>query len=170
MPTGLYVIGSVAPGGREPVADRRWNLMTASWVMQTSKEPKTVSVGVERSALTAALVSEGGGFAVSLLWREDRPLVRRFAKPVADVSVHGGSVVTMAGEPVFVGATGSPILERAAMWLDCAVVHRLELGSHVLFVGEVVAAGESPGAPGAPGTTKRPAVLRMEDTTMNYGG
>ena len=47
--------------------------------------------------------------------------------------------------------------------VDCAVRHRLELGSHVLFVGEVVAVG-------GPAGTALPSVLRMEDTRMNYGG
>jgi len=40
------------------------------------------------------------------------------------------------------------------------VRQQLELGSHVLFVGEVVAAGGDPERP----------LLRMEDTRMNYGG
>ena len=47
-------------------------------------------------------------------------------------------------------------------WLDCEVRHRLDLGSHLLFVGEVVAVGGPDGA--------MPPVLRMEDTRMNYGG
>ena len=44
--------------------------------------------------------------------------------------------------------------------------------SHVLFVGEVVDAGERGRRHRRPGTgrTTAPGVLRMEDTRMNYGG
>ena len=30
------------------------------------------------------------------------------------------------------------MFEEAAAWLDCEVRHRLDLGTHTLFVGEVV--------------------------------
>ncbi|MGH9082193.1 MAG: flavin reductase, partial [Acidimicrobiales bacterium] len=68
----------------------------------------------------------------------------------------------MAGEAVHEEATGAPILERAVAWLDCQVRHRLDLGSHRLFVGEVVAVDAAAG--------DLPAILRMEDTRMSYGG
>jgi flavin reductase (DIM6/NTAB) family NADH-FMN oxidoreductase RutF len=48
-------------------------------------------------------------------------------------------------------------------WLDCEVRHSLEVGSHTLFVGEVVDAGFAEGGEDA-------SVLRMEDTRMSYGG
>ena len=44
-----------------------------------------------------------------------------------------------------------------------AAPNRLELGSHSLFVGEVIDAGFARGGEDV-------AVLRMEDTRMNYGG
>jgi flavin reductase (DIM6/NTAB) family NADH-FMN oxidoreductase RutF len=70
--------------------------------------------------------------------------------------------VAMAGEAVVEEVTGAPVLARAAGWVDCAVRHRLDLGSHGLFVGEVVAVGGPEG--------ELPPVLRMEDTRMSYGG
>jgi len=158
MPTGLYVIGSHGTtGGVEA-----WNLMTANLVVQVSVDPKQVGVSIDATARTRALIEAGGAFSVCLLAREDRALVRRFVKPVTDVEVEAGVVRTMAGEPVRTAATGCPVLERSVAWLDCEVRHRLDLGSHLLFVGEVVDAGGPDGTP--------PPVLRMEDTRMNYGG
>ena len=156
MPSGLYVVGSAADG--------RANLMTASLAMQVATEPKLVGVAVDATSLTRTLIVEGGGFSLSLLAREDRALVRRFVKPVpeAQVATDEGAVVAMAGEPVEVHATGAPVLACAVAWLDCALRHRLDLGSHDLFVGEVVAVG----GPGA----ELPPLLRMEDTRMSYGG
>ena len=85
LPSGLYVIGS---HGHLDGAER-WNLMTANQVVQVSTDPKMVAVGVDAEAVTCALVREGGSFAVSFVDREDRALVRRFVKPVVEVTVSG---------------------------------------------------------------------------------
>lgn len=176
LPTGLYVVGSRA-------GDKR-NLMTVSWVTQVALTPKLVGMAVEATALTHELISEGGVFALSILPRDQRELVRRFAKPVGDVSVDDNGSGTMQGAAVRAATTGAPILEMAVAWLDCEVRHRLALGSHTWFAGEVVdcdfapagppAPVEMPGAdpgdvPATPGA-KTMEVLRMEDTRMNYGG
>lgn len=149
LPTGLYLLGSRS-------GDER-NLMTINWVTQVCMEPKLVGVGVEREAVTHRLVADGGAFTVSLLSRDDRAVVRKFVRPA---TVDGDG--TLNGFAVEEGPTGTPVLAQAAAWLDCRVVERLDLGSHTLFVGEVVgcSAPEDPDA----------GVLRMEDTRMNYGG
>ncbi len=156
MPSGLYVVGSAADG--------RVNLMTANLVVQVATEPKLVAVAIEAASVTHGLVSAGGGFSLSLLSRGDRAVVRRFVKPVPEPEVlwEGGVVVSVRGERVDVHATGAPVLVRAVAWLDCAVRRRLVLGSHDLFVGEVVAVGGPDG--------EVPAVLQMADTKMSYGG
>jgi flavin reductase (DIM6/NTAB) family NADH-FMN oxidoreductase RutF len=159
MPTGLYVIGSRAQLDGE---DRR-NLMTANLVVQVAVQPKLVAAAIDAQALTRRMVEAGGCFSISLLSRDDRAVVRRFVKPVSDIEVdETGTVVSMAGEAVHEGATGAPLLARAVSWLDCEVRQSLDLGSHILFVGEVVAVGGPDG--------DGPPVLRMEDTRMNYGG
>ncbi|MGH9080023.1 MAG: flavin reductase family protein [Acidimicrobiales bacterium] len=168
LPTGLFVVGSRA-------GDRA-NLMTANWVMQIATSPKLVAVSVERDAETRRLIERGGGFSVSLLAREDRSLVRRFVKPVDTVTRDGsGEVTSMQGRPVRQVAGGLPCLEAALGWLVCALRETCTFdrptppggagaSSHVLFVGEVVDAGER-----APAGVEQP-VLRMEDTRMSYGG
>ena len=156
MPCGLYVVGSMAGA--------RANLMTASLAIQVATEPKLVGVAIDAASVTRALIDAGGAFALSLLARGDRAVVRRFVKPVpeAEILTQDGVVVSMAGEAVDVHATGAPVLSRAAAWLDCEVRHRLELGSHLVYVGEVVEVGGPEG--------EMPPVLRMEDTRMSYGG
>ncbi len=157
MPSGLYVVGSRAGEDR--------NLMTANLVQQVATSPTLVAAAIDADAVTHRLVAEGGCFAVSLLEREDRAVVRRFVKPVPATSVvvaEDGRATSMAGEEVDEALTGAPVLSRAAGWLDCELRHRLDLGSHSLFVGEVVALGGPEGA--------MPPLLRMEDTRMSYGG
>ncbi|MCU1495605.1 MAG: dfa3 1 [Acidimicrobiaceae bacterium] len=152
LPTGLYLLGSRA-------GDRR-NLMTCNLVSQLAMEPKLVGVAVERDAVTLGLVRDGGSFALALLDREDRAVVRVFAKPaVEDRSTHTLSGVAYRDAPV----TGAPIPEIAAAFLDCRLEREVDLGSHVLCVGEVLAAGFGERGEDA-------EILRSEDTRMNYGG
>jgi flavin reductase (DIM6/NTAB) family NADH-FMN oxidoreductase RutF len=157
MPTGLYLIGSAA---QNPA---RANLMTANLVVQVSLEPKLVAVALEETSLTLSLVREGRAFSVNLLARSDRAVVRHFVKPVTEIERdEAGAIVALGAEAVTTAATGAPILQRAAAWLDCELRAEHALGSHSLCIGEVVAVGGPEAEVGE--------VLRMEDTRMNYGG
>jgi flavin reductase (DIM6/NTAB) family NADH-FMN oxidoreductase RutF len=150
MPSGLYVVGSKA-------GDRR-NGMTANWATQVSFDPKLLAISVERTALTRELIEAGRVFALSIIDREDRAIVRRFTKPVEVDTV----AETLNGFPYREGATGAPILTQAVAYVDCEVRQAVDCGDHTLFVGEVVDAGF--------GKAEDTTVLRMEDTRMNYGG
>ena len=151
LPTGLYLLGSRA--------GQRRNLMTLNWAMQVSVDPKYLAVSVEHSAVTHALIAEGGCFSVALVAREDREVVRRFVKPAE----HDAEAHTLGGVGYRDGLSGAPIPELAVGYLDCGLRHSLDLGSHSMFVGEVLDAGFADGAETVP-------VLRTEDTRMNYGG
>jgi flavin reductase (DIM6/NTAB) family NADH-FMN oxidoreductase RutF len=157
MPSGLYLLGSRANGSS--------NLMTLNWAIQVSTDPKLVAVSVEVDAVTHRLISDGGVFALSLLDQADRAVVRRFVKPTTPGPGEG----QLNGFAVRTVTTGAPILAQARAWLDCEVTARQPCGSHTLFVGQVVNAGEneSPGSDGSDGET---GILRMEDTRMSYGG
>ena len=151
MPSGLYILGSRA-------GERR-NGMTLNWAMQVSSDPKLLAVSVEKPAFTHELVTEGRAFTLNIVDREDRAIVRKFTKPV-EVDVQAS---TLNGFPYAdAPGTGVPILVQAVAWLDCRLHSSVDLGSHTLFVGEVVDAGFQ-----KPEDTP---VLRMEDTRMNYGG
>ena len=161
LPTGLYVLGSRH-------GDRR-NLMTVSWVTQVATDPKLVAASVEAGSVTGGLVSDSGRFALTMLGRAEKTVVRRFVKPAADVDVDEETGRgTMSGVPVVGAPSGVPVLAAAGAWLDCGLRHRVELGSHLLFVGEVTDCGL--GAPGAAAADAPGEWLRMEDTRMNYGG
>ena len=150
MPYGLYVLGTRA-------GERR-NGMTLNWATQVSFDPKLLLVSVERGSVTHELLAEGRVFALNIVDREDRAIVRKFTKPV-EVDLDGR---TLNGFPFHDGRSGAPILDQAVAYVDCEVREHHEAGGHTLFVGEVVDAGFQ-----KPEDT---AVLRMEDTRMNYGG
>jgi flavin reductase (DIM6/NTAB) family NADH-FMN oxidoreductase RutF len=157
MPSGLYLLGSRAGS--------RTNLMTLSWAMQVATAPKLVAVSVETAALTHELIAEGGVFAISILRRDDRAVVRKFVKPVgpSDMDLDESGTGAMRGVEVRSYLTGAPVAAGAAGFVDCTLVSSIPLGSHSLFVGEVVDFGFPEGDEDSP-------VLRTEDTRMNYGG
>ena len=151
MPSGLYVVGSRA-------GDRR-NAMTLNWATQVCSDPKLLAVSVEKDAVTHELIAEGRAFTLSIVDREDRAIVRKFTKPVeVDTKARTVNGFPYLDAPV----TGVPILAQAVAWLDCRLERSVDLGSHTLFVGEVVDAAFV--------KDEATPVLRMEDTRMNYGG
>jgi flavin reductase (DIM6/NTAB) family NADH-FMN oxidoreductase RutF len=150
MPSGLYVLGTRA-------GERR-NGMTVNWVTQVSSDPKLLAVSVERDAFSHELLVDGGIFSLNLIAQDDRAIVRKFTKPV-DVDL---TERTLNGFPFHDGRSGAPILDLAVAWLDCEVRQQVELGSHTLFVGEIVDAGLR--------ADEDTPVLSTHDTRMNYGG
>jgi flavin reductase (DIM6/NTAB) family NADH-FMN oxidoreductase RutF len=150
VPSGLYVLGSRA-------GERR-NAMTCNWFTQVSFEPKLVGIGVDKAAFTHELISEGKVFAVNVIDREDRAIVRKFTKPV----YVDAAAMTLNGFAYRESITGAPILVQAAGYLDCEVRQAVDSGSHTFFIGEIVDCGFQ-----KPEDTD---VLRMEDTRMSYGG
>jgi flavin reductase (DIM6/NTAB) family NADH-FMN oxidoreductase RutF len=150
LPYGLYIVGSRA-------GERR-NGMTLNWATQLSFDPKLIGIGVEQSALTHELISEGAAFSLCTVAREDRAMVRKFTKPVeVDPEAH-----TLNGFPFHDGVTGMPILDQAPGFVECEVRDSLAFGHHTFFVGEVVNCGFQ--------ADEDTPVLRMEDTRMSYGG
>jgi flavin reductase (DIM6/NTAB) family NADH-FMN oxidoreductase RutF len=147
IPNALALVGSRA-------GDRR-NAMTTSWITQLSMDPVLVGVGVDNDAVTHTLISEGGSFSVNLWDAADTKVFVKFSKPAVD----DGS--TLNGRAVRAATTGAPVFEEALAWMDCSVRHTLDLGSHTLFVGEVVDAAIRD-------AEARPA--SMSDTRMKYGG
>ena len=88
-----------------------WNLMTAAWAGTLCSEPPMVGIGVRPSRFTYSLLETLQAFTVNL--------------PTADQA----ETVDYCGV-----ASG-----RCPLALECRVRQKLELGSHVLYIGEVVA-------------------------------
>ncbi len=147
IPNVLCLLGSRS--GNE------WNGMTVSWVTQVSMEPVLIAVSVDQKAVTHRLVAESGVFTVNLWDKSDtRPFVK-FSKPATKEGM------TLNDRPIREGQTGAPIFEEAVAYLECEVRHAYDVGTHTLFLGEVVAADIRDDEAG---------IASMADTRMKYGG
>jgi len=135
----------------------QWNGMTQSWVTQVSMEPVLIAISVDRKAVTNRLIRDGRAFSVNLWDREDTRVFRKFSTPAEK----DGQMLN--GRPVRTGLTGVPIFDEAVAWLECRVAQVIDVGTHDLFLGEVVDVGFGEGGRDA-------EVATMEDTRMKYGG
>ena len=147
IPNALALVGSRS-------GDER-NAMTTSWMTQLSMEPVLIGVGVDNSAVTHRLITDGGSFTVNLWDSENTRVFVKFSKPATfeDGALNDRSVREEA--------IGAPVFDEAIAWMDCEVRQSHDLGTHSLFIGEVVAAGIND-------DEARPA--SMNDTRMKYGG
>lgn len=149
IPNALALVGSRS--GED------WNGMTTSWITQLSMEPVLIGIGVDNKAVTHRLIAESGVFTVNLWSPEDTRVFVKFSKPADKDGMH------LNDRPIRVEVTGAPIFEDAVAWLECEVRQSHDLGTHTLFIGEVVNAGEDPDHKG-----ERTAAI--SDTRMKYGG
>jgi len=129
--------------------------MTASWVTQLSMEPVLIGVSVDNKAVTHRLITDGGSFSVNLWSSEDTRVFVKFSKPATRVGN------TLNDRPVHQGTTGAPIFDEALAWMDCEVRDAMDLGTHTLFVGEIVDAGIN---------DEEQQAAAMSHTKMKYGG
>lgn len=147
IPNALCLVGSRS--GDE------WNGMTQSWVTQVSMEPVLIAIAVDKKAVTNRLVAASGVFTVNLWSAADtRPFVK-FSKPATKEGM------TLNERPIREGETGAPVFEEAVAYLECRVQETLDVGTHSLFLGEVVAAGIN---------DDESEIASMSHTRMKYGG
>lgn len=125
---GMYVVSSFRQG--------KLNGQIADVVFQVAAEPPLVAVSLNCQNLTAELVRESGRFTVSVL-EKDTPLkfIGLFGFKC------GRSVEKYSGIAHRVLPSGAPVvLDHSLGWLELEVRQAVELGTHTLFIGKVVAA------------------------------
>ncbi len=125
LTAGVYVIG-VAEGGRR-------SAFTAAWLTQVSFEPLMLALSVNTGHASYPLLVEGGGFAVSVLSREQLHLARHFG---TRSSRDTDKLTDIAWHP---GRTGAPILDGAIAFFECLLDRRTPAGDHEIVTGRVVA-------------------------------
>lgn len=149
IPNALALVGSRSGD--------TWNGMTTSWITQLSMEPVLVGIGVDNKAVTHRLISESGAFSVNLWSPEDTRVFVKFSKPADKDGM------SLNDRPVREGTTGVPVFEEAVAWFECEVRQSHDLGTHTLFIGEIVAAGADP-------DHEDSRAAAISDTRMKYGG
>lgn len=131
------------------------NAFTASWLTQVSSEPPLVALAVKGKHQSSRLIADSGAFAVNLVSQGQEAFAKTFYGP-AESGYRKLEGVSVTDAP----STGSPLLNGITGYLDCKVVNKLEVGNHVLFIGEVVAAQADSDKP----------ILTSTSSKLHYAG
>jgi len=122
LPTGVVIVT-----GGDP--ERPSGLVCGSF-MSVSLEPPLVAVCPAKSSTSWPAIQAAGKFCANVLGEQQEELARHFA-------VSGGDKfagVDWTPAP----ATGAPLLEGIAAWIDCRIYSQIEAGDHWLVLGEVL--------------------------------
>lgn len=125
---GLYVVTS-----RD---GERLNGQIANAVMQVTSSPPQIAVALNKENLTHEFVSKSGVLAVSVLEEETpMPFIGLFGFR------SGRDMDKLSQVNYETGETGAPLVtDHAVALMEARVVKTMEVGTHTVFVGEVVGA------------------------------
>jgi flavin reductase (DIM6/NTAB) family NADH-FMN oxidoreductase RutF len=147
FPLPVWVIGSYDAAGKP-------NAMTAAWAGVCCSQPPCLFFAVRPLRYTYSCVIARRAFTVNIPGLAQAATADYFGC----VSGTTGDKITAAGlSAVRATSVDAPCIAGFPLVLECQVTHTLELGSHAMFIGEIVAAGceeELLGADGKPDLEK----------------
>jgi len=125
---GLYIVSS----GNT----KRGNGFISNTFFQVTAEPPRFASCCNKENYTAALIRESGAYSVSVLHKDaNQDIIGRFGYK------SGKDTDKLSGMQVKYGETGVPIvLDDCIAFLECKVVQTFDVGTHYMFIGELVQA------------------------------
>jgi ferric-chelate reductase [NAD(P)H] len=123
---GLYIVSSKS--------NDRLNGFISNSVFQVTAEPNKFAVCCHKNNFTATLIKESNVFSVSVLQKEAKPrLIGLFGYK------SGRDVNKYENVNYIFGKTGAPVVvDDTLAWFECEVIQTFDVGTHLLFIGEVV--------------------------------
>jgi len=125
---GMYIVASHKGD--------KLNGQIANTVFQITSEPPTVAVSINKQNLTHELIKTSKVFSVSVLCQATPlPFIGGFGFK------SGRDTDKLKGLNYKVGITGSPIfLNNTTSYLEAEVIQDIDVGTHTIFIGKIVAA------------------------------
>jgi flavin reductase (DIM6/NTAB) family NADH-FMN oxidoreductase RutF/rubredoxin len=123
---GLFIVSS---GDRQ-----HGNGFISNTVFQVTSDPPQFVVCCNKNNYTAGVIEKSGAFSVSILEKEtSSEILGRFGFK------SGKDFDKLEGMSVKYGQTNVPIvLNGAIAFLECRVVSTIDVGTHLMFVGELI--------------------------------
>ena len=125
---GMYIVGSHK--------GEKLNGQIANTVFQITSEPPTVAVSINKKNLTNEYIKDSKVFSASVLCQATPlPYIGGFGFK------SGRDTDKLKGVNYKAGQTGSPIfLDNATAYLEAEVIQDIDVGTHTIFIGRIVAA------------------------------
>lgn len=116
--------------------DGKYNIITIAWAGTVCTEPPMVSISVRPERYSYSILRESGEFVINLT-------TRKLVYATDYCGVKSGRDVDKFRElgltPTAAAKVGAPMIGESPVNLECRVNQVLELGSHAMFLAEVVA-------------------------------
>jgi flavin reductase (DIM6/NTAB) family NADH-FMN oxidoreductase RutF len=125
---GLYIVTSIK--------GERLNGQTANAVFQITSEPPAIAISINKSNLTHEFITKSKVLGVSVLSKET-PLsfIGKFGFK------SGRDIDKLSGTGYKIGESGAPLVtDNALALLEARVNKEVDVGTHTIFIGEVVGA------------------------------
>ncbi|RJX32251.1 MAG: flavin reductase family protein [Desulfarculus sp.] len=128
--THLYPKPAVLVGA---LVDGRANFMTASWCGIACEKPPAMSLALRKIRHTLKGINQQGTFSINL------PSVA-LAPQVDYCGIHSGKDTDKSAVfQVFYGLLQTaPLVQECPLNFECRLLHSLDLGSHMLVVGQIM--------------------------------
>lgn len=128
--TLLYPMPAVLVGA---VVDEKPNFMTAAWCGIAASTPPAISVGIRKERHTFKGIEQQGTFSINVA---SAALARR----TDYCGIFSGKKRDKSNIfDIFYGVLKTaPLIQECPVNLECKVKHTLDLGSHMLVVGEII--------------------------------
>lgn len=123
---GLYVVGTANKG--------RKNGYVANTAFQVTATPEQIAISCNKDNLSAEMIDQSGYFSLSVLEKDaSKEIINRFGYK------SGKSVDKFEGVKFFETHNGVPVVtEECVAWFECKVEQKLDVGTHILFIGRVI--------------------------------
>jgi flavin reductase (DIM6/NTAB) family NADH-FMN oxidoreductase RutF len=123
---GLYIVST----GDKSVG----NGFISNSVFQVTSEPPQFAACCSKDNYTAELIAQYGSYAISVLSQEAQTdLIARFGYK------SGRNIGKLEGMHIRHGETDTPIvLDGSVAWIECKLIKTVDVGTHLLYIGEAV--------------------------------
>lgn len=112
------------------------NIITVAWTGTINSKPPMLSISVRKERYSYSLIKEKGQFAVNLA-TEDLAYATDFCGVKSGKDVNKFEVLNLHAEKASV--VDVPLIKESPINLECIVRQIIELGSHDMFIAEIVA-------------------------------
>jgi len=134
--TLLAPVPAVMVSCRGTALEDRPNIVTVAWAGTVNSDPPMVSISLRKERFSHGMVEESGEFVVNLV-DEARCKATDFCGVRSGRDVDKFAHCGLTAMPAL-GLQYAPAIAECPAYLACKVRQVLELGSHDMFIGEVV--------------------------------
>ncbi len=123
---GLYVISSSVEGKK--------NGYVANTAFQVTADPGQLAISCNKDNLSCSVIQESGKFSISVLKQEASSSL------IGNFGYHSGKDIEKFEDvEYFMSEEGIPVVTQDCLaWFTCKVVQTLDVGTHILFIGELI--------------------------------